>query len=78
MELEQQFLSLLGIVEGLQKRVYQLEEENKLLIRGQKQILEWAEQNQKDNIHYQENAAYELRDNIAEVNCCLCRHPGEG
>ena len=70
MELEQQFLSLLGIVEGLQKRVYQLEEENKLLIRGQKQILEWAEQNQKDNIHYQENAAYELRDNI--------EHPMEG
>lgn len=64
MDLEQQFLSLLGIVEGLQRRVYQLEEENKLLIRGQKQILEWAEQNQKDNIHYQENAAYELRDSI--------------
>ncbi|EOS23266.1 glycosyltransferase [Lachnospiraceae bacterium 3-1] len=64
MELEQQFLSLLGMVEGLQRRVYQLEEENKLLIRGQKQILEWAEQNQKDNMHYQENAVYELRDSI--------------
>ena len=50
MELEQQFLSLLGIVEGLQRRVYQLEEENRLLTRGQKQILEWAEQKQQDNI----------------------------
>ncbi len=62
MELEQQFLSLLGIVEGLQRRVYQLEEENKVLIRGQKQLLEWAELNQQDNVHFQDNAAYELRD----------------
>ena len=52
MELEQQFLSLLGIVEGLQRRVYQLEEENKLLIRGQKQLLEWSEQNHQANMHF--------------------------
>lgn len=62
MELEQQFLSLLGIVEGLQRRVYQLEEENKLLIRGQKQLLEWSEQNYQANIHFQENIIYELQD----------------
>ena len=35
MDFEQQFLSLLGIVEGLQRRVFQLEEENKILTRGQ-------------------------------------------
>ena len=64
MELEQQFLSLLGIVEGLQRRVYQLEEENKLLIRGQKQMLEWWEQNQQDNLNFQENAIYELYDGM--------------
>ena len=64
MELEQQFLSLLGIVEGLQKRVYQLEEENKLLIRGQKQMLEWWEQNQQDNLNFQRNALYEWYDGI--------------
>ncbi len=70
MELEQQFLSLLGIVEGLQRRVYQLEEENKLLIRGQKQILEWAEQKQQDNVYFQENAVYELWDRM--------QHPMDG
>ena len=70
MELEQQFLSLLGIVEGLQRRVYQLEEENRLLTRGQKQILEWAEQKQQDNIYFQENAVYELWDRI--------QHPMDG
>lgn len=64
MELEQQFLSLLGIVEGMQKRVYQLEEENKQLIRGQKQLLEWAEQNQQDNVYFQDNAVYELYDSM--------------
>lgn len=64
MELEQQFVSLLGIVEGLQKKVNQLEKENQLLIRSQKQLLEWAEQNQQDNLYYQANAGYELRDAI--------------
>ncbi len=66
MELEQQFLSLLGIVEGLQRRVYQLEEENKLLIRGQKQLLEWSEQNHREHLNFQENAAYELYDRMKE------------
>ncbi|TGY91926.1 DUF1792 domain-containing protein [Petralouisia muris] len=66
MELEQQFLSLLGIVEGLQRRVYQLEEENKLLIRGQKQLLEWSEQNHQEHLNFQENAAYELYDRMKE------------
>lgn len=64
MDLEQQFLSLLGIVEGLQRRVYQLEEENKLLIRGQKQLLEWSEQNYQEYLDYQENAVYELYDRM--------------
>lgn len=64
MDFEQQFLSLLGIVEGLQRRVFQLEEENKILTRGQKQLLEWAELNQQDNICFQDNAAYELRDTL--------------
>lgn len=64
-DLEQQFLALLGIVEGLQKKVHRLEEENKVLIRGQKQMLEWAELNQQDNAHFQENAVYELQDAIA-------------
>ena len=66
MELEQQFLSLLGIVEGLQRRVYQLEEENKLLIRGQKQLLEWSEQNHQEHLNFQENAVYELYDRMKQ------------
>ena len=70
MELEQQFLSLLGIVEGLQRRVYQLEEENIYSIRGQKQLLEWSEQNHQANMHFQDNIIYELQD--------VLEHPKEG
>ena len=66
MDLEQQFLAMVGIVEGLQKKVHQLEAENKVLIRGHKQLLEWAELNQQDNAHFQENAVYELQDAIAQ------------
>lgn len=62
MELEQQFLCLLKIVEDLQKKVIQLEQENYRLIQGQKQLIEWVEQNQKDNSCFQENVEYELRD----------------
>lgn len=62
MELEQQFLSLLKIVEDLQKKVIRLEKENQLLIQGQKQLIEWSELNQKDELHFQENIEYELRD----------------
>lgn len=62
MELEQQFLYLVKIVEDLQKKVVRLEKENHQLIQGQKQLIEWVEQNQKDNLRYQENAEYELRD----------------
>ena len=64
MELERQFLNLLTIVEGLQKKVDQLEKENQILIRSQKQLLEWVEQNQQDNLHFQENVGYELRDAV--------------
>ena len=65
MELEQQFLCLLKIVEDLQKKVVRLEQENLRLIQGQKQLIEWVEQNQKDNSYFQENAEYELRDAIS-------------
>ena len=70
MELEQQFLRLLDIVERIQNKVCQLEEENKRLIRGQKQMLEWVEMNQQDNVHFQENISYELR--------ALLQQPQEG
>ena len=70
MELEQQFLRLLDIVERIQNKVCQLEEENKRLIRGQKQRLEWVEMNQQDNVHFQENISYELR--------ALLQQPQEG
>jgi len=43
-----------------------LEEENKLLIRGQKQLLEWSEQNHQEHLNFQENAAYELYDRMKE------------
>lgn len=62
MELEQQFLSLLKIVEDLQKKVNRLEKENQLLIRGQKQLIEWLEQNQQEQLYFQENLEYELGD----------------
>lgn len=62
MEIEQQFLGLLKIVEDLQKKVIRLEKENQLLIQGQKQLIEWSELNQKDNLYFQENIEYELRD----------------
>ena len=64
MELEQQFLSLLKIVENLQKKVNKLERENQLLIQGQKQLIEWSEQNQANNFYFQENIEYELMDTL--------------
>lgn len=63
MELEQQFLRLLDIVERIQNKVCQLEEENKLLIRGQKQMLEWVEMNQQDNVYFRR---------IYPMNCARC------
>lgn len=62
MELEQQFLTLLKIVEEMQKKVNRLEKENQLLIQGQKQLIEWCELNQRDNAYFQDNIEYELRD----------------
>lgn len=43
-----------------------MEEENKLLIRGQKQLLEWSEQNHQEHLNFQENAVYELYDRMKE------------
>ena len=62
MELEQQFLTLVKLVEDLQKKIAQLEKDNQMLIHGQRQLIEWSEQNQRDNLYFQENAEYEIRD----------------
>lgn len=59
--MEQQFLALLKIVEDLQKKVIRLERENQLLIRSQKQLMEWMEQHQQDNLFFQRNVEYELK-----------------
>lgn len=71
MEQEQIVLELLNIVEDLQKRVIRLERDNASLVRSQKQLLEYAQMNQSDAVHFRDNVAYELADRPGVLRDCF-------
>lgn len=66
MDQEQIILNLINIVEDLQKRVIRLEQGNAALVRSQKQLLEYAELNQSDVKHFQDNVQYEIADRLGQ------------
>lgn len=64
-ELQQQFLQLLSITENMQQRIVALEKSNQVLLRSQKQFVEWMDDTLADIEHYRENICFELMDSRA-------------
>lgn len=62
-ELQQQFLQLFSIVEGMQKRINTLEESNHIFIKSQKQLIEWMDDTLEDMDYYRDNVYFEVMDN---------------
>ena len=60
--LEQQFLTLVRIIEAMQDRIQKLEHSNQILVRSNQQLLQLIEDNQKELSDYQRNCFYELHD----------------
>lgn len=60
--IEQQFLELVKILEGMQQRIASLENVNQTLIRSNKQLIELAEDNQRELTDYQRNLIFEIND----------------
>lgn len=61
-QLQQQFLQLLSITENMQQRITDLEKSNQILLRAQKQLVEWMDDTLADIEHYRENVCFELKD----------------
>lgn len=60
--IEQQFLTLVKIIEGMQQRIQNLEQSNQVLVRSNQQLLQLFEDSQKELSDYQRNCFYELDD----------------
>lgn len=60
--IEQQFLELVRIMEGMQQRISALENVNQTLLRSNRQLLELINDNQKELSAYQRNLCFELND----------------
>lgn len=58
--IEQQFLELVRIVNGMQQRILSLENANQVLVRSNKQLIELMEERQTELSDYQRNAFFEL------------------
>lgn len=59
--IEQQFLELVRIVNGMQQRILSLENANQVLVRSNKQLIELMEEKQAELSDYQRNAFFELQ-----------------
>lgn len=62
MEYEEVLLELCRTVNQLQDRIIKLEQQNAVLIQGQKQLIDWEEQNEQSNLSFQRNVGYEIQD----------------
>lgn len=78
-ELEQQFLQLVQIVEQLQRKVNHLEQENQVLVKSNKQLIEWMDDTIQEFEDYKENAIYENNDprNLISIPKYPDIHSGE-
>lgn len=61
-QLEKDLLYLAKIVEGLQQKVLEMEKMNHTLLRANRQLLEYVEQNQSFLADYEQNAIFEILD----------------
>lgn len=62
-ELQKQFMQLLFITEEMQQRIITLEKSNQILIKSQKQFIDWMEETLEDIEHFRENVSFEIQDN---------------
>ncbi len=58
--MEQEFLELVRIVNEMQQKVISLERTNQVLVRSNRQLMEWIEENQRELGDYQRNAFFEI------------------
>ena len=63
-EIGEEFLQLVKITQNLQQRVADLEKTNQVLIRSNKQLVEWVQDTIEELQDYKENARFELQDEI--------------
>lgn len=63
-EIGEEFLQLVKITQNLQQRVADLEKSNQVLIRSNKQLVEWVQDTIEELQDYKENARFELQDEI--------------
>ena len=54
-----QFLQLLSITEDMQQRILSLEKSNEILLRSQRQFVEWMDDTLSDIAYFQENVQFE-------------------
>jgi glycosyltransferase family protein len=66
-EVEQGILQLLDILENMKNRIDSLEETNRVLVRSNKQLIEWIGEKSLEFEDYKENAAYEILDERREM-----------
>ena len=59
---EQQFLELVKIIEGMQKKIASLEQINQTLVRSNNQLIQWIDDSQEEQQDFQRNIFYELHD----------------
>lgn len=57
-----QFLQLLSITEDMQQRILSLEKSNEILLRSQRQFVEWMDDTLSDIAYFQENVQFEIMD----------------
>ena len=58
-EIGEEFLQLVKITQNLQQRVADLEKTNQVLIRSNKQLVEWVQDTIEELQDYKENARFE-------------------
>lgn len=61
-QLYSQFLQLLSINENMQQRILSLEKSNEILLKSQRQFVEWMDDTISDIMHFQENIQFEMMD----------------
>lgn len=61
-QLYQQFMQLLSITENMQQRIISLEASNQVLVKSQKQFVEWMDDVLEDIKYYRNNVPFEVLD----------------
>lgn len=66
-DINQEFLQLVKIIEGMQQRISVLEQTNQILVRSNKQTIDWMKDTIAELEDYKRNAVFEMRDNRMDM-----------